>query len=929
MSRREADAFGRQLRILYREFLFRVVDLEILAPQGDITKLLGQFAALLLFLSLWLTVPEMGAASTGPVPEIGLLFAWTIQHFLISTTMLVVGLFAVMSWESMFPDRRDVLVLSPLPVQATTLFSAKAAAVVSALGVSVLALNAFTGLAAPFAFASSPVVPPVQFDAAMAPVDIDHMQTVLDHDLIPAFAPDGPLAPGNGAGAVVGILKHGERRVFVYGTAKPDSIYEIGSMSKTFTALILADMAAEGRLRLDEPIRYLLPSGVVSKPTGTEITLLDLATNHSGLPRMPDNLNPEDIDLALAAYQSPDLYAFLSKHGVHKPSNAHFLDSDLGFGLLGEALAHRAGTSYPHLLAEAVTGPLGLHDTTIVLAPEQRERLIQAYDQRHKPVPAWNLDALAGAGAIRSTADDLLTYLEAQLHPEKLPSNLTTLKMALVNSNQLRTDGGTNSRIALAWLFVPDSGIYWHGGCMSAYSSYAFFHPQGDYAGVALFNSASPAGFCALLGQHMEQRFAGRPAISLTSRIVPGRGGVLGAARAFAAYWITMLTSSVFVFGLILSTQGLAQLLPRQFFLRISSFLQMAFFVALVAGYFLEPGFSDMETLADNQATVGWLPSYWFFGLFQQLNGSIRGDLAFLPQRAWIALTAALCGAVGAYLLCYLRTYQMIAEQPDILPDGRRFRWLPRFGGTFETAVGHFSVRSLLRSRQHRVLWAFYMGVALGLALFFSRLPDLRERLRGDLWYQLNASLLMASVLMICASAVGTRMVFAVPLEPRANWLFRMMPMPSAQQCLPAIRRSLYALGLAPMWLALAISFFWIWPWRLAAGHMIILGIVGIIIAELWLAGFRKLPFTCSYQPGKSRFHMALLVVGLSLFLLIRGAAWERAALDHPAGYAVTAGALAVVAIVLRYWTRAQAASEDAALQFDDPPDPAVMVLGL
>ena len=131
------------------------------------------------------------------------------------------------------------------------------------------------------------------------------------------------------------------------------------------------------------------------------------------------------------------------------------------------------------------------------------------------------------------------------------------------------------------------------------------------------------------------------------------------------------------------------------------------------------------------------------------------------------------------------------------------------------------------------------------------------------------------------------------------------------------------------MWLALAILFFWIWSWRIAAGHMVILGLVGIIIAELWLAGFRKLPFTCSYQPGKSRFHMALLIVGLYLFLLIRGAALERAALAHPAGYAVTVGTLTVVAIVLRYWTRAQAASEDAALQFDDPPEPAILSLAL
>lgn len=108
----------QQFRILYREFLFRIIDLEILAPQGDMSKLLGQFAALLIFVSLWLSAVAgmMSAGRTNPVA--GLLIAWVAGHFLIATTMLAVGLFAVMSWDSTFPDRRDVLVLFPLPIRA-------------------------------------------------------------------------------------------------------------------------------------------------------------------------------------------------------------------------------------------------------------------------------------------------------------------------------------------------------------------------------------------------------------------------------------------------------------------------------------------------------------------------------------------------------------------------------------------------------------------------------------------------------------------------------------------------------------------------------------------------------------------------------------------------------------------------------------------
>ena len=120
------------------------------------------------------------------------------------------------------------------------------------------------------------------------------LQSVMDRDLRQQLT-SGELAPGTGVGLAIGVLKHGERRVFTYGAAKPDSLFEIGSISKTFTGLILARMVAEGKVRLDEPVRELLPAGTVAKPAGEEITLLDLATHHSGLPPMPDNFPPADL----------------------------------------------------------------------------------------------------------------------------------------------------------------------------------------------------------------------------------------------------------------------------------------------------------------------------------------------------------------------------------------------------------------------------------------------------------------------------------------------------------------------------------------------------------------------------------------------------------------------------------------------------------
>jgi CubicO group peptidase (beta-lactamase class C family) len=169
--------------------------------------------------------------------------------------MLVVGLFAVLSWESMFPDRRDVLVLAPLPVRAHTLFLAKVAAVATALSLTVVVLNVFPGIAAPFAFATAPTMPSPVYDAAMPPVSLDGLQIVLDRDLVPARTGSGALAPGTHGGVTVGVSEHGVRRVFSYGTAAPDSIFEIGSITKTFTGLLLARMAEQGKVKFDEPVR--------------------------------------------------------------------------------------------------------------------------------------------------------------------------------------------------------------------------------------------------------------------------------------------------------------------------------------------------------------------------------------------------------------------------------------------------------------------------------------------------------------------------------------------------------------------------------------------------------------------------------------------------------------------------------------------------
>ncbi|HMJ63237.1 MAG TPA: serine hydrolase domain-containing protein [Bryobacteraceae bacterium] len=349
------------------------------------------------------------------------------------------------------------------------------------------------------------------FDAALPPVSASGLEAVLDKDLASAEK-EGALGPATGAGMTVGVLKDGERRIFAYGTGKPDSIFEIGSITKTFTGLILAQMIQQGKVKLEEPVRDLLPPGTAAKPEGAEITLLDLVTQHSGLPRMPDNFQPTDAQNPYADYHAANLYAFVAKHGVAKPASAPFLYSNLGFGLLGQALANRARMKYPELLLNEVVEPLHLNETTITLTPEQRRRFIEGHDAKHNPAHAWDLDGLAGAGAIRSTASDMLKYLEANLHPDALHAR------AFAMSHELRADVSPTMRIGFAWLSNTDSGSYWHNGATGGYSSYALFNPKGNYALVVLFNTSigGPDGsFADRLGEHISQRLSGKPAISL------------------------------------------------------------------------------------------------------------------------------------------------------------------------------------------------------------------------------------------------------------------------------------------------------------------------------------------------------------------------------------------------------------------------------
>jgi len=912
------------IRVLYRHFLFRIVDLDALAPLADTHKLLGRVAFVLVMLSLTFVVQAFTLGSISNLPaQVGLVLAWAGEHFLIATTMLVTGILAVLSWDSTFPTKRDLDVLGPLPVLPSAIFAAKAAAVGSALGLVILLLHAIPGLIWPAVLHSMSKEQPVlalTYGPRIPVPDIDRLKPVLDRSLADALRPGGALGTESNGGLVIGVADRGQRRVFAYGSAKPETIFPIASVSKTFTALMLARMATDRRTSLNEPLRALLPPGTVARPGGAEITLLDLALHRSGLPAMPDNLKIASRDGPAIDYGIGKLFSFIGGHGVSKRGTPAFDYSNVGYALLGQALAQRQGVSYEELLRREITDPLGMRDTGVAVNDSNRERIIPGRRLRGGTAKPVALDSLTPAGGILSTAGDLLNYIEAQLKPDA----------AIALSHRLRADMAPGYKMGLGWIHSSAHGVYWHNGGLPGYSSYVFFHPGRGFGGVVLLNQGPEFGTLGdLLGDHLRARLAGEPAVSLDSVTIPAPGGFTGVLRYAAAYWITMICGGAFVFFAILAVQGLAmQLLPWPWFLKASSVMQLTILCILLGGSLLQPALPGPHVLvrALNEGPLYWSPSYWFLGVFQQLAGSPA--LAPLAWRAWTALAAVLLIVAVSYLLSYWRTLRKMAEAPDIVPGGKRRHWLPRFGSPLATAVAQFSIRTLMRSRQHRLILAFYWGIAFTIVLLVTKSPAIQKRLgAGDnVWTEPNVAAILASVLVCWFAVLGARMAAVLPIALPANWIFRASPVPGGVRTLAVVRRALYAMGPVQVWRVFALLFLSTWPWRAAAGHLVLLALLTALAAEVSLLKFGKIPFTCSYLPGEGRSPLVFFVYLFGMLYQTQVSALHLWLLENPVWLAVAAGVLLMVIAGVYWWNRRKA---EVNVEFEDEPQRTIVALDL
>ena len=314
-----------------------------------------------------------------------------------------------------------------------------------------------------------------------------------------------------GVGIVVGVIEPDGRRIVAYGhhdrTGKRpvtgDTVFEIGSVTKVFTALLLADAVQRGEVALTDPISKYLPANVKVPERGQKkITLQDLAMHVSGLPRLPTNIHWKDELNPYADYTVPELYDFLGSYELTRDIGETYEYSNLAAGLLGHILALRAGTDYESLVRTRITAPLAMKSTSIKLSDAQLKRLATGHDPARERVPNWDLPTLAGAGALRSTANDLLNFLAAHLRQAPSPLAPAIASMLAVKHQTPIPE----TEIALGWHVSTTGGseIVWHNGGTGGYRSFVGFDPKQRIGVVVLANTMTAEGIDDI-GRHLLQ----------------------------------------------------------------------------------------------------------------------------------------------------------------------------------------------------------------------------------------------------------------------------------------------------------------------------------------------------------------------------------------------------------------------------------------
>lgn len=263
-------------------------------------------------------------------------------------------------------------------------------------------------------------------------------------------------------------------------------IYQIGSVSKLFTAHALSNLVISGDLKLTTTVKEILPFVVFKDTNIANITLLQLANHTSGLPRLPVDIFVGMTD-SLQPYQNyttARLYNFLANYEMVRAPGKSYEYSNLGFGLLGNILdtylTKNKNTSLEKYIQKEIFDKAGMKDTGLELSAKQKECEVQPYIE-NSPTPAWEFDVIKWAGAYYSTSQDLAKYMN-QFVTKTLIFDSKVLEL----SKKITFEANPNMRMSLGWHITPlgTNTVYWHNGNTYGNSAFIGFTSSGKFVAV-------------------------------------------------------------------------------------------------------------------------------------------------------------------------------------------------------------------------------------------------------------------------------------------------------------------------------------------------------------------------------------------------------------------------------------------------------------
>jgi serine-type D-Ala-D-Ala carboxypeptidase/endopeptidase len=372
-----------------------------------------------------------------------------------------------------------------------------------------------------------PVVDPTILPTPLI-ASVEQIQTIIDERI---------RQRANKGIAVALILPNGEVRFAGAGDSgnavRPkvdeDTIFEIGSISKTFTATLLAQMVERGEVKLNDPLREFAPAGLkMISPGVGDVTLEQLATHTSGMQRLPPHWDSMkwlvfDLRNPYAHYTREVLWANAAVESLELGKKHKPVYSNYGVGLLGDALGNRAKSTWQQLVRERIAVPLKMNDTSDVTSPEAASRLAFGTTDNFNRARHWDFASMGAAGALRSTARDMTAFIRAQRDGTLAGARMT---------HEVRAAMSEHNSIGLVWVVTKrhDDEVVWHNGGTGGFRSFAGFSKKSGIGVVVLSNTSTSVDD---IGRHLIN-----PKFNLAKEGRSVNWLVIGVA-GFIVFWIS------------------------------------------------------------------------------------------------------------------------------------------------------------------------------------------------------------------------------------------------------------------------------------------------------------------------------------------------------------------------------------------------------